>query len=364
MEKRDYLLKYSISPTGYDPAPLTVRDKGSVLILALWTLLFLSLLAFYSGTMVRQDILLMGRLEERTRLYDVSLSGAMMGMEYMMTLAEEQDWDFDTLNAKWADNPSIFKDVKMGGGSFSLEYDHRDNINGRTVVRYGLKDEESKINLNHAGKNILARLLARSGGIDPLKAEILADSIIDWIDADDIKNGSSGNESEKVEYNNAGFKYSPSNLPFTCIEEFLFVKGADMKTFCAIRDFITVFGNGKININTASREVLSAAGLSDEVIYKIISYRAGIDMTEGSFDDNAFESKEDITDNIMGYSGLNPVQVKELEDLVGAGILDVKSSVYTAKCVGTAVNGGSKGNMILIFEKNGIIHYIGYIYMV
>lgn len=64
-----------------------------------------------------------------------------------------------------------------------------------------------------------------------------------------------------------------------------------------LRDVITVFGDGRININTCSREVLEAIpGLDREAVEAIIEYRAGPDEELGTSSDRAFEDIADVTD--------------------------------------------------------------------
>jgi len=97
-------------------------------------------------------------------------------------------------------------------------------------------DESSLINLNLASVEVLARL----PGMD----EDLAEAII------------------------------TSNLrPFSTINEVLLVEGITKEIFLQFKDLVTVYGLGKVNINTVSKPVLVALGLDAEVADLLIRFR-------------------------------------------------------------------------------------------
>ncbi len=88
-------------------------------------------------------------------------------------------------------------------------------------------------------------------------------SIIDWIDNDDevtylpyIKYENLGAES--AYYNKLEPPYRCKNAPFDTTEELMLVKGITPQIFDRIRDYITVYGEGRININCASRRVIES----------------------------------------------------------------------------------------------------------
>ena len=86
----------------------------------------------------------------------------------------------------------------------------------------------------------------------------IADAIKDWIDKDSV---SSPFGAEADYYESSG--YRPSNKPMKSLGELLYVKGVDRKTFRELSPYLTVYGNGKINVNSAPKKVLLA--LSDRM---------------------------------------------------------------------------------------------------
>ena len=88
-------------------------------------------------------------------------------------------------------------------------------------------------------------------------------SIIDWVDEDNkvtylefIKNENLGAESSY--YEQLMSPYLCKNNPLDTMEELLFVKGITIEVFNQMRDYLTVYSEGKININYASKCVIES----------------------------------------------------------------------------------------------------------
>lgn len=133
-------------------------------------------------------------------------------------------------------------------------------------------------------------------------------SIIDWADKDDqttsltfIDHENSGAESDYYEHLRS--PCACKNRPFETIQELLPVKGMTQKAYAKIKDHLTVYGNGKININSASEEVIES--LSD----KMDATMAELIIEQRKFE--PFESVSDIrsvpgmTDEIFGEINRN-----------------------------------------------------------
>jgi len=142
-------------------------------------------------------------------------------------------------------------------------------------------DESGKININY--------LLDRDGRPDRLRIDQLlrlidlvngdetgasrisyniVPAIIDWIDSDDqvttlafIKWANLG--AEAGYYKNRDLPYQCKNAPLATLEELLLVKDVTPVAFEKIRAYITVYGDGKININCAPQRVIES--LSEQV---------------------------------------------------------------------------------------------------
>lgn len=329
--------------------------RAGILILSLWVLIFFTVLAILSGTMVRQQIVVIENVEVRNKLYSLASSGMFMTIAIVSSY-EERDAtpDTDSLNDFWVDNPALFKGVRLDDGNFTIR-----NFNNMHRPVFGVIDEERKINLNHCDYEVLKRLLENVGRLDEIEAAGLAYALIDWRDSDDTLHNKEQGFSETVEYKNAGYKYTPRNSPFRILEEVLLVKGMNREVFSRIRGYITVFGSGKININTASLEVFKSMGFSDEVVDKLVSFRAGPDMLEGTQDDNVFSSQDDILDSLLDYSDLTEEEREELNEVISKGLFTTTSETFTALCTSKLDNYDLCGKIICVFDKNSRIKYWG-----
>lgn len=89
--------------------------------------------------------------------------------------------------------------------------------------------------------------------------------------------------------------------PFLAIEELRRVEDIDEDDWIGddtrgLRDLFTVYGDGRINVNTASREVLEAVpDLDESTIDRIVGYRQGLDGKLGTEDDRQFRSLDTMS---------------------------------------------------------------------
>ena len=139
-----------------------------------------------------------------------------------------------------------------------------------------ISEESGKLNVNHlkdVNGNLnrtrvdqLLRLIDLLNQNQAIRFEIgygIVPAIIDWTDSDDeiecldfIKNDNLGAESSH--YNQLKSPYRCRNKPFETTEGLLLVKGITPEIFSRIRDYLTVYGDGKINVNCAEKLVLQS----------------------------------------------------------------------------------------------------------
>jgi hypothetical protein len=110
--------------------------------------------------------------------------------------------------------------------------------------RIGIADEESKLNINTAEPAMLRRL-------DPAFTDDLVNAIVE----------------------------RRQQRPFLTLSELNQLKGAPTNFVTRAREsLLTVWGDGKVNINTAPRAVLASLGMDEEHVKKIEELRKGADM--------------------------------------------------------------------------------------
>ena len=143
-----------------------------------------------------------------------------------------------------------------------------------------LKEENGK--LNRIGIDQLLKLidtLNQDGSDDSQIDYGIVPSIIDWIDSDDeitslpfVKHKNQGAESGY--YSRLDPSYPCRNASVETIEELLLVKGMSPDVFGRLRDYLTVYGDGKININSASKlMILSLSEKMDAALAQVIIER-------------------------------------------------------------------------------------------
>jgi general secretion pathway protein K len=136
-----------------------------------------------------------------------------------------------------------------------------------------VEDETSKFPINYLvdkdGKpqeiyqNILTGLLTNKPfALEEEEAQGLVKAITDWLDRDDEISGFFGAETDY--YQQLEQPYKCKNGPFTSLAELQLVRGMTEALYFGaeenpgLRDILTVYGDGKININTADLLILKA----------------------------------------------------------------------------------------------------------
>ncbi len=191
-----------------------LNEQGVALIIVLWIFIFLFVVAFNFSATVRDEGDATHRFSEDTQGYYLAVAGFQRGLyEYLMqppgTAAQQKQQD-------QKENPAGFFD-----GSWREE-----NL-GNGVSRVRLIDEGGKINLNRADENTLRRVFTNLSIEEPLRS-ILVDSILDWIDPDDLHRP---NGAENDYYLSLSPPYTARNGPFDTVEDLLWVRGMTAELF-------------------------------------------------------------------------------------------------------------------------------------
>jgi general secretion pathway protein K len=276
--------------------------RGSVLFLALWALFFLALLSAAIAAGVRPALAAAFRLGNAAQARYLAESGVKKIMA-------------DVRARTQAD---ALADFLSAGPDFRL----REWPDGR--LEYAFLDEERKININYASCQVLVNLFT-ARGLDPLLAVDLADAVLDWRGAQGCPRE---NNRAKVSCR-GGPECFRKESAFEVPEEINFVKGMTPEIFDGIKDYITVYGSGALNINTADSPCLRAIGISEALSGEILRYRSGADALPATGDDKVFESTADIVSVLASFSGLPAEEIEQLQRMVSAGVFCVRSSFFS-----------------------------------
>lgn len=329
----------------------TLRNsRGSIFILALWSVYLLSAYAVILNYTVRQKLTLVDRLEEREQLYLAAEAGIKKAALLVSGMHEKA---FFALKQDWSSNSAYFKDIAVGAVKCDIGYSLGETQEDGTF-RWGLIDESGKININTADLAQLRRLFQFVLKVDENTALDLAACIIDFRDKDDTSEVPAGG-AENTYYKGLRFSYEAKNAPFEVLDELLFVKGITPDFFMKLRDFVTVYGNGMVNINTASKQVLVALGLSENTAAKIITFRAAQDAIEATADDNVFDSSDIVQKLKMGVN-LSGEEILLLQEVTNTKF-SIASQYFTAMARVRFKNRKYTSSFTAVIDLSGKIVY-------
>ena len=183
------------------------RNRGVALIIVLFLSALLTLLmyTFLREMHVEYSLATSGGREAQARHL------AWSAVEKASVMLAAETTPVVKLSTKWLNDPDEWYEVELGEGVFSMV---RMTPEPDSKLQYGIMDEASKLNLNTIPRDVILKL--------PKATEEIADSIIDWRDADDTP-GASG--AENSYYQGLPQPYRCKNGPFTTVEELLLVKG-------------------------------------------------------------------------------------------------------------------------------------------
>ncbi len=326
--------------------------RGSILIIALWSITFLSAFAVILGSQVRQKVTLSHRLNERASLAALCDAGVKKAAALVRSQPEKS---YDALKDPWSTNPGEFQDAGLGTGSLSVGYEYFDEKTGQAAMRYGLEDEERKININTADRPALTRLFVLALGIDEADAQDMAACVIDWRDADG-ELSLPGGGAEDLYYHGLDYPYDAGNAPFGVIDELLLVKGITQDIFVKLKGYCTIYGSGRININTAGEAALAAVGLSADMTERVLALRNGSDGVPATADDVVFESPETIVPKMSQHYSLSAEEVAQLSNAVTVSLATV-SGYFTARIRARALNKRVSAEAAAVLDRQGNILY-------
>jgi general secretion pathway protein K len=315
----------------------TSRQRGVALIVVMWVIMVLSLLisGFAFKMYVETQVASFSRKELKAQM--LARSGIEVArMELILDTKSATEAGFDTLVQEWATNEDLYVDHELSGGKYNVK-----------VI-----DEERKLPLNKLAQAQLKRLMDVLGA-DPLDADVIVDSILDWVDADDLHllNGA-----EDDYYAELDPPYRAKNAPFDRLEELLLVRGVTKELYDGtpgtedepgrpgLKEVLTTSSAGTVNVNTASSQVLQALlGLDETQVAAILTRRDGPDGIPGTDDDLPFRSVEEFLGSI---GALSDNAKQEASPLLG-----VSSTYFRVESTGEW--GGVKHTISAVLYRQG-----------
>jgi DNA uptake protein ComE-like DNA-binding protein len=235
-------------------------------------------------------------LSDRLNQRIISRYLAKAAVEYEKEQREKKDTAFDSLY-----DLGLPREKELKSGKFI----------------YTLSDEESRININTASVAVIGRL----PGLNAELAKAINESPVS---------------------------------PFSAKEEILLVPGVNKEVFEKFRDFITIYSNGKVNINTARKEVFIALNLDENLASTIVYFRSGSDAVEATEYDNIFENTLEIIKKLESFTGLSQEQKAVLSHLIQQNAISVASENMRLE-IKTDILGKQALAYEVIIDSKGIV---------
>ena len=249
---------------------ILLNERGVALIIVIMMISVIIAVTLHLNILSRSGIYEAANLGDGIKATYIAKSGFYAGE----ALLREDKNSFDFLNEDWA------RSEELSAGSSAFFDAGRFELN--------IEDQSGKIPINklvdgnkYNGKlkDLLTRfLLLPEFDMDEQQVRDIVDAIKDWIDEDDEPTGFGA---ENIYYEGLEEPYACKNAPLDCIDEILMVKGIAGDLYYGtdekpgIAKYLTVYGEGKININTAPKPVLTvlADGITDEMVSNMDEYR-------------------------------------------------------------------------------------------
>ncbi|HEY7745279.1 MAG TPA: type II secretion system minor pseudopilin GspK [Desulfuromonadales bacterium] len=231
-------------------------EKGMALLLVLVVVALLTsmLTEFAFSTLV--DLRLTETFRDSTRAYYLAKGGVRVGRIFLKE--DRNSYDAYTPEELWSQGVSSYP---VGDGWISVgieDLDGRLNINSLVNAAQ---------DVNSVSKERFYRFFANLGETDP---EGLTAALIDWIDEDstpyvDPDSGATGAEDDYYQQQTPPLHCADE--PLRSLDELTMVRGFTPDLIRRIEPHVTVYGSTdstRINVNTASMEVLMAYSMSPE----------------------------------------------------------------------------------------------------
>lgn len=303
-------------------------ERGTALVLTLLIVITLAGLTLGFSGESGVELTLAGYMKDSARAYQLARSGVDIALEL---LARDEDLEVDSFNEDWNQFGSLplAAAIMEQGVSFAG----------------GMVDESGKININ--------LLVDNQGEVDEKREaqlrrlflalgvkEDLVNPLLDWLDADDIERQDGA---EGYFYQNLEQPYECANGRFLTPGQVFMVRGMrplerfgedKEKKTKRLLDFVTIYSEGKVNINTAPKEVIESLGesMDSALAEAIVEYRK----------EENFESIEDL----KKVAGMDQEVLDEIREWI-----TVKSSTFSIEA---HVNyGGAVASVKTVVRRQG-----------
>jgi very-short-patch-repair endonuclease len=309
----------TIPSSGGVPERRGGSKRGSALVVVLWILMIIALIVSTFAFEMQLESKIITLQRKRFKADQLALAGIEMA-KAMLAFKEEKN----TTGGKTVSEDPYLNEVSKITNGIPVNFEEK---LGDGTVRLRIDFEEGRRNIKKLNPEEW-KVLFEQAGIPNTLWDGMLDCLADWQDENDLHQ-LNGAESDDSFYKKRG--YECKNAAVDTVDELLLIKNWDEEVLygtppgkktdepiIGIANQLTTWGDGKINPNSASTNVLNSLSISDSMINAILELRNGPDGTAGTADDGIAQA--DLTalgrDDIFT---LKPeyVKVKSIGDVGG-----------------------------------------------
>lgn len=248
------------------------NNKGIALILVLLVILLLMVMVMEFSFAMRVEVNATQNFKDEIACYFNAQSGFHQAVAELIKQHSFRREETEEKNT-WRDDQSIIE-LKMDQGEAEVS----------------ISNERGKYDINTIPDDLLRNLIS-SLGVEETERDLVADSILDWLDEDNLHRI---NGAEDDYYESLPNPYPCKDAPFDTIEELLLVRGVTPSLFYGayvttkeegtettgwrkgLVDLVTVYTRSyRVDVNSAPKEVLMGIpGISEEAAQKIVEARS------------------------------------------------------------------------------------------
>lgn len=308
------------------------KKRGIAVIVALIAVTVLTIIAGAFAYSMKVETHLAANANNDEQMLWMGRAGVELA-RYVIALENGQP--YDALNQIWAGGPGAGTETNSALMGLSLT----DYPVGEGTISVKIIDLERRVNVNAAAPQLLQQVLTVQGA-DASKISEVSDAILDWIDPDQATRPA-GAEGDYYQGQNPA--YEAKDAPIDDASELLLIKGITLAMFnggtetndqgaafqhhqlgfghrpgeepnylFGLKDVLTPFGSGKININTADTTVLQLIpGVDNSAAEAIVKWRSGPDGAEGTEDDTPF-----LNPGQLAAAGVNPQAIGQIGNFI------------------------------------------------
>ncbi len=286
-------------------------QSGSILMLALWATALLASIGVAQATRLSLQYRWVDRLREGNQARLLAVSAFQLAAHRLTTADPVTDnAQYDAPKESWGQ--LLKKPLQLSSGT----------------IRYQITDEQAKIPINAAPADYLTRL---PGFSQAAVNQVITDRAL----------------GKRITH--------PGQLPL--------LPGFDADQLTPLMALATVYGQGPVNLNTASSESLSLLGFSAGLMTPLLQYRLGPDQQAGTADDGVFAEAgtagvETALKSFFGQGFSLPEPDKQIMDGLFSAkppLLGVRSSVYAIDAEGVTRRRAVVRKISAIVDSGGTV---------